>query len=127
MITTGGIMCIMRRCSINGSGTSGNEYSQRTIRRLLEYKPIIVLPFFFLHFFFLCSWFSFLCFPLFGFSSITSVHSFPSRHLQKRRRTIDRAQDRISRYCDVSPFDSFVSFMEIDRVKAILFLFGYNF
>lgn len=45
-------MCIMRRCSINGSGTSGNEYSQGTIRRLLEYKPIIVLPFFFLHFFF---------------------------------------------------------------------------
>lgn len=45
-------MCIMRRCSINGSCTSSNEYSRRTIRRLLEYKPIIVLPFFFLHIFF---------------------------------------------------------------------------
>lgn len=49
MITTGGIMCIIRRCSINGSGTSANMNTPReqyavssSINRLLH------APFYFL-------------------------------------------------------------------------------
>ena len=115
MITTGGIMCIIRRCSINGSGTSANMNTPReqyaassSINRLLH------APFYFLHS------------VLNGFSSLHispsafSLYFFPPffidhrrapfaffRHLQKCR--IDRGQNRNSRVWAAFPFDFFES------------------
>lgn len=58
MITTGGIMCIMRLCSINGSGTSANMNTPReqyaassSINRLLH-VPLLLPPLGFKWFFF---------------------------------------------------------------------------